>query len=599
MMNERKRYVSDEIQMDYKEWKPGEVILITASTGRGKSYFVLHTYLKWAIENNCRILYLVNRRILQKQLKEEIKEIEIYGEFGLGSIDIDQYIYIDTYQNIENSLKNFGALEKLKWMDKFQVVVCDECHYFYTDSNFNTGTELSYLAVKEIFARKIRIYISATMEKIKDYVISDQLKPEENAIDNIISHKGYKEYALSESYENVDLHILEDENALVGKMKENIHSSGEKWLVFVDSIDMGKDIKKRILCDQKVEESQVVFIDAEYENDKEANHSVSEIVENKKSKKRVVISTAVMDNGITFRDQDLVNIAIFADTEETFLQMLGRRRREHNDKMSLYICKRNRTHFVKRLQYTKQIWSSYETCKKEMRVLYQNTKSCIEKIGAPIRQFERRQYYNTGVQMQHLSDFRVKDCLNANQTILNLMLSNSYQGQCIKKICCSVEGIIQPNVFSIKRVRYLIQYYDRLVKAFEEDENAFIKQQAEWLEISDEALQKAIKQSEESLWEKNRSKMEEVIEKVIQDKKGLLTEEENKEWKMGFKESLKFFLNERKDKREHVKGDGGIHKNDRPLTPELFNTCMKIAELPYHMTKLKDGFYCKIERKEG
>ena len=163
----------------------------------------------------------------------------------------------------------------------------------------------------------------------------------------------------------------------------------------------------------------------------------------------------------------------------------------------------------------------------------------------------------------------------------------------------NIEGIIQPNVFSINRVRYLIQYYDHLVKAFEEDENAFIKQQAEWLEISDEALQKAIKQSEESLWEKNRSKMEEAIEKVIQDKKGLLTEAENKEWKKTVMESLKFFLNERKDKREHVKGARGIHKNDRPLTSELFNTCMKIAELPYHMTKLKDGLYCKIERKEG
>lgn len=599
-MNERKKYVADKIQMEYKEWELGEIILITASTGRGKSYFILHTYLKWAILNNFRILYLVNRKILQKQLKEEIKEIEICGEFGLGLIDINEYIHIDTYQSIENSLKNFGALEKLKWMDKFQVVVCDECHYFYTDSNFNTGTELSYLAVKEIFARKVRIFISATMEKIKDYIISDQLKPEENTIDNIFRRKGYKEYALRESYENVDLHILEDENALVEKMRENIYLSGEKWLVFVDSIDMGKDIKKRILCNQEVEESQVVFIDAEYENDKEANHSVSEIVENKKSKKRVVISTAVMDNGITFRDQDLVNIAIFADTEETFLQMLGRRRREHNDKMSLYICKRNRTHFVKRLQYTKQIWNCYETCKKEMNVLYQNTRSYIEKIGTPIRQYERREYYNnTGVPIQDLSDFRVKNCLKANQAILDLMLSNSYQGQCIKKICCSVEGIIQPNVFSINRVRYLIQYYDRLVKAFEEDENAFIKQQAEWLEISDEALQKAIKQSEESLWEKNRSKMEEVIEKVIQDKKGQLTEEENKEWKKALMESLKFFLNERKDKREYVKGEGGIHKNDRPLTPELFNTCMKIAELPYHMTKLKDGLYCKIERKEG
>ena len=92
--------------------------------------------------------------------------------------------------------------------------------------------------------------------------------------------------------------------------------------------------------------------------------------------------------------------------------------------------------------------------------------------------------------------------------------------------------------------------------------------------------------------------MEEAIEKVIQDKKGLLTEAENKEWKKTVMESLKFFLNERKDKREHVKGARGIHKNDRPLTSELFNTCMKIAELPYHMTKLKDGLYCKIERKE-
>ena len=225
-MNERKKYVADKIQMEYKEWEPGKIILITASTGRGKSYFILHTYLKWAISNNLRILYLVNRKILQKQLKEEIKEIEICGEFGLGLIDINEYIHIDTYQSIENSLKNFGALEKLKWMDKFQVVVCDECHYFYADSNFNTGTELSYLAVKEIFARKVRIFISATMEKIKDYIISDQLKPEENTIDNIFKRKGYKEYALRESYENVDLHILEDENALVEKMRENIYSSG-------------------------------------------------------------------------------------------------------------------------------------------------------------------------------------------------------------------------------------------------------------------------------------------------------------------------------------------------------------------------------------
>lgn len=63
-----KRFVSDEIGEKYKEWKNRNIIFITSPTGSGKSYFILHIFLKWAIKNNMRILYLVNRRILKMQL---------------------------------------------------------------------------------------------------------------------------------------------------------------------------------------------------------------------------------------------------------------------------------------------------------------------------------------------------------------------------------------------------------------------------------------------------------------------------------------------------------------------------------------------------
>ena len=44
-----KRYVTDIIGDDYKNWKPGDCILITNGTGSGKTYFVKNNLLN-AIE---------------------------------------------------------------------------------------------------------------------------------------------------------------------------------------------------------------------------------------------------------------------------------------------------------------------------------------------------------------------------------------------------------------------------------------------------------------------------------------------------------------------------------------------------------------------
>lgn len=80
-------YLTEKIGLDYQTWKPGDVIMITAPTGAGKSYFIQREYLKWIVcqdlekmmnpridsdkllykENQNKILYLVNRKILKNK----------------------------------------------------------------------------------------------------------------------------------------------------------------------------------------------------------------------------------------------------------------------------------------------------------------------------------------------------------------------------------------------------------------------------------------------------------------------------------------------------------------------------------------------------
>lgn len=91
------------------------------------------------------------------------------------------------------------------------------------------------------------------------------------------------------------------------------------------------------------------------------------------------------------------------------------------------------------------------------------------------------------------------------------------------------------------------------------------------------------------------------IEDIIDNKQGKLTEEENIEWKIKIRKSLEFFIEKAEQEGEKIKGSSGIGKSDRPLTEDLFNTCMDVAQLPYLMKKSlqKEDSYCTIIRKES
>ena len=256
----------------------------------------------------------------------------------------------------------------MKYIDiaPFCFIVYDEFHYFYTDANFNTYTDVSYSYLRECSRNKIQIFMSATMEKMKD-IANDYwcsiLKSTQRYLnqnnDLFLGKNNFIEYTAKKNYDYVRVHTFIDIDDLVELIR---NSDKQKWLVFIDSKEKGKNLHEQLSMTDKREKGQVnaisnedvVFIDAFYDSNVEASQSVDELNESKIINKRVVIATSVLDNGISFQDALLRNIAILADTEEEFIQMLGRKR-EDKSGLDLYISRRNENHFKKRYNEIKNI----------------------------------------------------------------------------------------------------------------------------------------------------------------------------------------------------------------------------------------------------
>ena len=64
-------FVSDILTEDVTEWQEDSQVFISAPTGSGKTYFILHKLLPLALMYKREILYFSNRLILHKQLISE------------------------------------------------------------------------------------------------------------------------------------------------------------------------------------------------------------------------------------------------------------------------------------------------------------------------------------------------------------------------------------------------------------------------------------------------------------------------------------------------------------------------------------------------
>ena len=323
----------------------------------------------------------------------------------------------------------------------------------------------------------------------------------------------------------------------------------------------------------KISDKEVIFLDAHYGKEMETRESVEEIAREKTSSKKVIISTAVMDNGISIHDRDLRNIVILSDTKETFIQMLGRKRKDGR-KVNLYICKQDVRHFEKREKHMEDVLGYFNRHRNELEYIqgpymFENAegrvfkKSYIEIIGENV-------------------SINYWIALKKQQGILNELLESSILAQYIREFCYSVDGFLIPNMFSILRYKELKSFYKKIIKDLEKDEYAFVRQQADWLDIPKNELDNVIKYSRKSIFEKNREILEQAIKDVL-DKS--MDKDANIEWKLSISDTLIYFI---KSDDKFEEGDiDALKKPDRAITKERFERCVEQAELPYKMITKK------------
>lgn len=156
-------YLTDNIGTDYETWKQGEWIFLKSPPGSGKTTFC-NQYARKMVREGKRVIMLSPRRVLVNQQKSQAmqniaKQAEGYFR------EVDGIVYC-SYQMLEQSLLNGHNL-----LSSFDIIICDECHYFLGDAVFNPFTQLSLEAILNN-RKAILLFLSGTIEDFERYIFS-------------------------------------------------------------------------------------------------------------------------------------------------------------------------------------------------------------------------------------------------------------------------------------------------------------------------------------------------------------------------------------------------------------------------------------------
>lgn len=512
---EESMFLSDKIDEEYKGWEGGKIYFLESPTGTGKTTFILDKLLPFARANNKRILYLVNRKILKEQLE---------AKFNVSPIWETMPICIETYQTLERKLTQIQRGGKRYYMASgdvalakyamFDYVVCDECHYFLADSTFNTYTEKSFQWIQNTFRNKIRVFISATIDEIMPVIKEETQRVIQEAnpqmthakVKTVTSIIARNRYTMKEDYSNLNVDIISDYEEIAKMIERDTKS---KWLIFVDSIDLGRSLEKEI--QEKYENLEVVMLSARYRYDETGFNEVKEITEKRKQQAQILIATSVMDNGISLEDGELRNIVIMADTKVEFIQMLGRKRRSL-ETVNVYLFRYNQKHFIQRRDYYIRIKEIGDTYYRLYQETWQNQKN----------------------------DDAIESDLH--RWLLDSIFREFYDYNLAKKLFYADNGILKLNKLALVHVTNLVTYYHNIVEEFDKgDDYVFIREQLKWLGKNDESAKEIIEDYQLGEIGKSIQIISKAFEEMIDTQ---LTEEENLKLKAYVKESFEILIRE-------------------------------------------------------
>lgn len=337
-------YVSDRLSSVFKDWTCNVPVGIFSGTGTGKNTFVEKDLIPEAMRCGMRVLLFSNRVALNRQTKKRLARIfdleylvDKYTDQGLDDLTDFGGLTVVSYQQLEAWI-NEKSYKLAELQNKsFAYVICDEVHYFTSDCGFNAFTDVSLDYIVQHFRKAVRIYMTATPEEVFPI-----LRERENGMGPVY-RSGYpfrefewQIYEFERDFSHVNAYAFDT----IDDLAEIIERSDDKWAVFVDKKEIGKQLIDKI--------GKGTLITAESKKAEDSSYSTfKKIVDEEKYDEQVIVSTAVLENGINIKDRYVKKVAIFCNDKIRFLQMLGRIRRIENCGLDVYIVNTTREEVLK------------------------------------------------------------------------------------------------------------------------------------------------------------------------------------------------------------------------------------------------------------
>lgn len=287
--------VQKTIGQEYLNWNDKAPVLIEAGTGAGKTSFIKNDLYKHCKDNNKIILLISNRNNLLKQNK---KILDTDNDFTTD----DGTLFLINYQKLDSFFfKADGDLSK------FDYIVCDEAHYFFSDS-WNGRTHIGLDVILK--SNAIKVFMSATIKLIKLYlqythkeagVVHYEIK-----VDNTNFYKSVKYFRTYEPMRNLLDNMPTGDKAIWFTSAKNAYA-------------LHRDYKNRsIFSCSRYNNQYSQFLD---------NEKINRMIDNEFFEEDILFTTTVNDNGVNFNDPAIKHIIIDLMDIDEIIQCLGRRRK--------------------------------------------------------------------------------------------------------------------------------------------------------------------------------------------------------------------------------------------------------------------------------
>ena len=203
-------------------------------------------------------------------------------------------------------------------LNQYTFIVCDEFHYFYNDSQFNTKTDLSLKTILE-HTNCIRIFMSATGFEMIKFL-------------NDIKHIKTIDYNLPKNYKFIKSLAFYKKPETLDYLVKNVLKEKSKAIFFIDSAEKAYNLYKKYnkYCLFNCSKSNVNNYHKYVDEDKIKTLLKDESLDN--LPESIIITTTCMDSGINIHDKNIRYIICdnIRDINEV-IQCIGRKRQIGED----------------------------------------------------------------------------------------------------------------------------------------------------------------------------------------------------------------------------------------------------------------------------